>query len=36
MLIFKSSVLFGTNTFLDKPLKVLQLLPQLCNLTKNG
>ena len=33
---FKSSVLFGTNTLLDKSLRVLQLPTHLCNLTANG
>ena len=33
---FKSSVLFGTQTLLDKSLRVLQLPTQLCNLNENG
>ena len=33
---FKSSVLFGTHTLLDKSLTVLQLATHLSNLTKNG
>ena len=33
---FKSSVLFGTHTLLDKSLRVLQLLTHLSNLTANG
>ena len=32
---FKSSVLFGTHTLLDKSLRVLQLPTQLTNLTVN-
>ena len=35
MLRFKSSVLFGTHTLLDKPLRVLQLPTHLSNLTVN-
>ena len=33
---FESSVLFGTQTLLDKPLRVLQLPEHLSNLTENG
>ena len=33
---FKSSVLFGAHTFLDKSLIVLQLPTHLSNLTENG
>ena len=33
---FKSSVLFGTHTLLDKLLIVLQLSAHLSNLTENG
>ena len=33
---FKSSVLFGTHTSLDKSLRVLQLPILLSNLTANG
>ena len=33
---FKSSVLFGTRTLLDKSLRVLQLLANQSNLTENG
>ena len=33
---FKSSFLFGTDTLLDKPLRVLQLLTHLSNLRANG
>ena len=33
---FKSSVLFGTYTLLDKSLKVLKLQTYLSNLTANG
>ena len=33
---FKSSVLFGTLTLLDKSLRVLQLPTHLSNLTANG
>ena len=33
---FKSSVLFGTHTLLDKSLRVLQLPTHLSNLTANG
>ena len=36
MLRFKSSVLFGAHTLLDKLLRVLQLLTHLSNLTSNG
>ena len=36
MLIFKSSVLFGTHTLLDKSLRVLQLPAHLSDLTTNG
>ena len=36
MLRFKSSVLFGMYTLLDKPLRVLQLPKHLPNLTENG
>ena len=32
---FKSSVLFGTHTLLDKSLRVLQLPTHLSNLTEN-
>ena len=35
MLRFKSSVLFGTHTLLDKSLRVLQLPTHLSNLTAN-
>ena len=35
-LIFKYSVLFGTNALLDKSLRVIQLSTHLCNLTTNG
>ena len=35
MLRFKSSVLFGTHTLLDKSLRVLQLPTHLFNLTSN-
>ena len=35
MVRFKSSVLFGTNTLLDKSLRVLQLPTNLLNLTVN-
>ena len=34
--IFKSSVLFGTHTLLDKSLRVFQLPSHLSNLTANG
>ena len=34
--IFKSSVLFGTNTLLDPSLRVLQLPTHLTNLAANG
>ena len=33
---FKSSVLFGTHTLLDKSLRVLQLPTDLSSLTANG
>ena len=33
---FKSSVLFGTHTLLDKSLRVLKLPTHLSNLTANG
>ena len=33
---FKSSVLFGTHTLLDKSLRALQLPTRLSNLTANG
>ena len=33
---FKSSVLFGIHTLLDKSFRVLQLLAQLSNITANG
>ena len=33
---FKSSVLFGAPTLLEKPLRVLQLPADLLNLTENG
>ena len=33
---FKSSVLFGTHTLLDKSLRLLQLPTHLSNLTTNG
>ena len=33
---FKSSVLFGVHTLLDKSLRVLQLQTNLSNLTANG
>ena len=33
---FKSSVLFGTHTLLDKSLRVLQLPTHLSRLTANG
>ena len=33
---FKTSVLFGTHTLLDKSLRVLQLPAYLSNLTANG
>ena len=33
---FKSSVLFGTHTLLDKSLRVLQLPTHLFKLTENG
>ena len=33
---FKSSVLFGTHTLLDKPLTVFHLPTNLSNLTVNG
>ena len=33
---FKSSVLFGTHTLLDKSLRVLQRPTHLSNLTTNG
>ena len=33
---FKSSVLLGTRTLLDKPLRVLQLLTHPSDLTANG
>ena len=36
MLRFKSSVLFGTHTLLDKSSKVLQLSTHLSSLTANG
>ena len=36
MLIFKSSVLFGTHTLLDKLLRVLQLPTHLSYLMANG
>ena len=36
MLKFKSSVLFGTHTLLDKSLRVLQHPTHLSNLTANG
>ena len=36
MLRFKSFVLFGTHTLLDKSLRVLQLQTHLSNLTANG
>ena len=36
MLRFKSSVLFGTHTLLDKSLRVFQLPTYLSNLTENG
>ena len=35
-LTFKSFVLFGTHTLLDKSLIVLQLPAHLCNLSANG
>ena len=35
-LIFKSYVLFGAPTLLEKPLRVLQLPAHLLNLTENG
>ena len=35
MLRFKSSVLFGTHTFLDESLRILQLSTHLSNLTAN-
>ena len=34
--VFEFSVLFGTHTLLDKPLRVLQLPTHLSNLTTNG
>ena len=36
MLRFKSSVLFGTHTLLDRSLKLLELPKHLFNLTANG
>ena len=36
MLEFKSSILFGTHTLLDKSLRVLQLPTFLFHLTANG
>ena len=33
---FKSSVLFGMHTLLDKSIRVLQLPKHLSNLTENG
>ena len=33
---FKSSVLFGTHTLLDKSLRVLELPTHFSNLTENG
>ena len=36
MLRFRSSVLFGTHTLIDKSLRVLQLPTCLSNLTANG
>ena len=33
---FKSSVLFGIHTLLDKPFRVLPLPTHLSNLTENG
>ena len=36
MLRFKSSVLFGIHTLLDKSFRVLQLPTHLSNLTANG
>ena len=35
MLTFKSSILFGTHSLLDKSLRVLQLPAHLSNLTEN-
>ena len=36
LFLFKSSVLFGAHTSLDKSLKVLKLATDLSNLTTNG
>ena len=36
MLIFKSSVLFGTHNLLGKSLRVLELPAHLSNLTESG
>ena len=36
MLIFRSSILFRTNTLLDKSFRVLELQTHLSNLSVNG